>query len=154
MTPRPLPPLWLFSMAYTCLLFCFFVSLLSGVGWAEREAWVGGGPSEDAPGVETTTNKARTQGFACFAMCLRCASQENINTCDSSPEILLPLSFFFLSFDFFWQPRVTQKTKKRGRTCVVFVSSHVLLQTFWKEKKKKKKTQCNNNNNKRLFFCS
>lgn len=57
---------------------------------------VGGGPSEDAPGVKKTTNKARTRGVACFAMCLRCAFQENINTCDSSPEILLPLFCFVL----------------------------------------------------------
>lgn len=63
-------------------------------GWGGgRRGW-GRGPSEDAPGVQKTTNKARTRGVACFAMCLRCAFQENINTCDSSPEILLPLFCF------------------------------------------------------------
>lgn len=96
--PSPLPPLWLFSMAYTCLLFIFvfFCFLFYRVsGWVEREAGLGGRAFWRRAGVKTTRNKARTRGSACFAMCLRCASQENINTRDSSTEILLPLSFSF-----------------------------------------------------------
>lgn len=99
--PWPLAPpssvaffdgLHMFTFHFRSLFPFYRVCGVGGAG-GRRRGW-GRGPSEDAPGVQKTTNKARTRGVACLAMCLRCAFQENINTCDSSPEILLPLFCF------------------------------------------------------------
>lgn len=139
--PSPLPPLWLFSMAYTCLPFFLFLFLFYRVsgGRRGRRGW-GRAFWRRARGRDDNKQTKQGRGWGGegvhVLLCVYAVLPKRILILATHPQKFCCLYLFDFFLWLFWQLRVTQKIKKRGRTCVVFVSSHVLLQTFWKEKKK------------------